>query len=517
MKKYLFIVLFLSITFSNERIKFSVSSLNQKINDVNFEFITDRNEVIKMHIDQVSSKGQNLGFEINNFTYVDYLKWITGLSSAEMRGFEAIIKFPSENLDITSKIDRTYFEIKNIDLVIDEKENNSINLNSFDINYQLSNLEFSVPYFDDSEVDEFINAIVPDGKIPKIQFSMNYDKLNKTINIDGGFRMLSGSGKISISIIVNENDIDLTYIENSSIKLNNLADGLIDYINDIESKTNFSITKLGRGSFNIEYKGLFNNILLKDIEENVDKSSYSVGLPIPGFNMVFINSDPQNAQELIDLAVYNLDQYNENKAIENLNSLLEKYPDDSLASLAQYKLVNIYKNWKHDPEMVYNTLKKTVDNYPFSLQAKQASKELDSFQEWIINKAETLRKRKLTNESINNLLYLVKKYPNHELASKGQYIIGDIYMNDLRDFEKALDEYRIVLSNYEGSKEEALAQFMIGYIYANVLKDFDKARSEYQVFLDRFPKHELFPSVRFEIEYLGKDINEIPVLKHITS
>ena len=42
-------------------------------------------------------------------------------------------------------------------------------------------------------------------------------------------------------------------------------------------------------------------------------------------------------------------------------------------------------------------------------------------------------------------------------------------------------------------------------------------RKEYQIFLDKFPKHELHPSVKFEIDYLGKDINEIPALKHITS
>ena len=234
------------------------------------------------------------------------------------------------------------------------------------------------------------------------------------------------------------------------------------------------------------------------------------------FSLLIIGCS-KNAPELMQIAQSNLDQNDEDRAIKNLNLLINKFPDDSLASLAQYKLVNIYKNWKHNPEMVYNALKKTVDDYPLSLQAKQASREIDAFQEWLINKAETLRKRKLTNESINNLLYLVKKYPNHELTSKGQYIIGDIYMNDLRDFNKALEEYRIVLSDYKGSKEEALAQFMIGYIYANVLKDFDKARSEYQVFLDRFPKHELFPSVKFEIDYLGKDINEIPALKHITS
>ena len=234
------------------------------------------------------------------------------------------------------------------------------------------------------------------------------------------------------------------------------------------------------------------------------------------FSLLIIGCS-KNPPELMQIAQSNLDQNEEDRAIKNLDLLISKFPEDSLAPLAQYKLVNIYKNWKHNPEMVYNALKKTVDNYPLTLQSKQASKELNSFQEWIINKAETLRKRKLTMESINNLLYLVKKYPNHELASKGQYIIGDIYMNDLRDFEKALEEYRIVLSDYKGSKEEALAQFMIGYIYANVLKDLDKARSEYQVFLDQFPKHELFPSVKFEIDHLGKDINEIPALKHITS
>jgi len=225
----------------------------------------------------------------------------------------------------------------------------------------------------------------------------------------------------------------------------------------------------------------------------------------------------KSAPELLDLAQSSLDQNEEDNAIKNLDLLIKKYPKDTLASLAQYKLVNIYKNWKHDPQMVSMALKNTIDNYPGSVQAKQASKELDAFPEWVINKSETLRKRKLTNESISNLIYIVKKYPDHELAPKAQYIIGDIYMNDLRDFEKALEEYKVVLNTYKGSKEEALAQFMTGYIYANVLKDFDKARREYQVFLDRFPKHELSPSVKFEIDYLGKDINEIPALKHITS
>ena len=219
----------------------------------------------------------------------------------------------------------------------------------------------------------------------------------------------------------------------------------------------------------------------------------------------------------MEIAQMNLDQNQEDTAIDKLNYLIEKYPDDSLAALAQYKLATIYKNWKNDPKNLLDALNKTVNKYPNSPQANQAKKEIQAFQDWIINNAETLRKRKMTAESIKNLIYLVKNFPKHELASKAQYIIGDIYMNDLRDFEKALSEYRFVLDKYKGSKEEALAQFMIGYIYANVTKDFELARKEYQIFLDKFPKHELHPSVKFEIDYLGKDINEIPALKHITS
>ena len=58
---------------------------------------------------------------------------------------------------------------------------------------------------------------------------------------------------------------------------------------------------------------------------------------------------------------------------------------------------------------------------------------------------------------------------------------------------------------------------MIGYENANVLNDIKSAKIEYEEFLNRFPKHELSPSVRFEIDYLGKSVDEISALKHITS
>ena len=90
-------------------------------------------------------------------------------------------------------------------------------------------------------------------------------------------------------------------------------------------------------------------------------------------------------------------------------------------------------------------------------------------------------------------------------------------MNDFRDFKTAIQEYRKVITNFGKSEQEPHALFMIGYIYANIMNDNKSALVEYQQFLERFPNHELAPSVEFEIKYLGKSIEEIPALKHITS
>ncbi len=88
-------------------------------------------------------------------------------------------------------------------------------------------------------------------------------------------------------------------------------------------------------------------------------------------------------------------------------------------------------------------------------------------------------------------------------------------MNDLRDFDNAISSYTKVVENFSGSSHEAQAQFMVGYIYANILDDIEQAVSTYQTFLEKFPDHELAPSVKFELENMGKSINDIPALKNI--
>ncbi|RMF08869.1 MAG: outer membrane protein assembly factor BamD [Candidatus Neomarinimicrobiota bacterium] len=204
-------------------------------------------------------------------------------------------------------------------------------------------------------------------------------------------------------------------------------------------------------------------------------------------------------------------------ALKGFQTVVESFPEDSLAPVSQYRIARLYLDRANDMDQGLEALKVVIDNYPQSPQAAQARKDIADFPEWVYNRAESIRAGKRFQDTIHLLSFLIDRYPDHPLAPKSQYLIGDIYMNDIRDFQSALEAYRKVLNLFPGSKQEAHAQFMLGYIYANVLNDLDQARTEYETFLKRFPKSELAPSVKFELEYLGKDINEIPQLKHIAS
>ena len=233
--------------------------------------------------------------------------------------------------------------------------------------------------------------------------------------------------------------------------------------------------------------------------------------------LTMLVSCTKTAEELLVQSEKNMQESRVDLAINDLQTLLKKHPTDSLASKAQYKLSSIYLNWKNDPEMGYDQLELTIKNHTESIHGKQALDQIKEFPEYLVNKAESLRKQKLLKESVAHLMFMIDKYDQHDLSSKAQYMLGDLYMNDFRDFTTAIQEYRKVLEKHTGSDQEPHALFMIGYIYANIISDEKSAKVEYESFLQKFPSHELAPSVKFEIDYLGKSIDQIPALKHITS
>ena len=133
--------------------------------------------------------------------------------------------------------------------------------------------------------------------------------------------------------------------------------------------------------------------------------------------------------------------------------------------------------------------------------------------EGLIEKGKKLEAEEKFSEAIKNYEKLVKLYPQSPFAPQALYRAGLVYTNGLQDFNTAILTLQKVIDEYPDNKSAPPSQFMIGFIYANNASDTTLARVAYGTFLQKYPDHELVPSVKWELRYLGKDINDIPELK----
>ena len=83
------------------------------------------------------------------------------------------------------------------------------------------------------------------------------------------------------------------------------------------------------------------------------------------------------------------------------------------------------------------------------------------------------------------------------------------------NFAAAISSYQEIVQRFPRSPEAPQCQFMIGYLYANHLKNMDKAREAYQTFIRNYPEHELVKDAQWELDHLGKDVNEIEELNKV--
>jgi len=127
--------------------------------------------------------------------------------------------------------------------------------------------------------------------------------------------------------------------------------------------------------------------------------------------------------------------------------------------------------------------------------------------------AQALETKEKFTEALGAYEVLLKEYPTGKYGAEALYRMGLLYSNNLHDFRKSLEVYRRIIERYPESKFTPQAQFMIGYLHANELREYDKAREAYNTFLQKYPNHELVLSVKWELENMGKDVNEIQPLK----
>ncbi len=122
--------------------------------------------------------------------------------------------------------------------------------------------------------------------------------------------------------------------------------------------------------------------------------------------------------------------------------------------------------------------------------------------------AQDFEKQEKYEDAFKAYAQLLKSYPKSQNAEDTLTRMAFISYNNLNDFNKAIELHKRLINDYPESKSLARSRFMLGYIYANDLKDYDNARLSYNEFLEKHPDSELVDSVKWELEHLGKDVNE---------
>jgi len=92
-------------------------------------------------------------------------------------------------------------------------------------------------------------------------------------------------------------------------------------------------------------------------------------------------------------------------------------------------------------------------------------------------------------------------------SSEGKKTEQDLYteaQNHSEDgnFESAIDTYEGILELYPDSPRAYKAQFLIGFVYSENLKDQQKAKENYLKVIDDYPECDLADDARYMIEMM---------------
>jgi TolA-binding protein len=126
-------------------------------------------------------------------------------------------------------------------------------------------------------------------------------------------------------------------------------------------------------------------------------------------------------------------------------------------------------------------------------------------------------------ETIKAYETLVSEFPDDSLAPEALYQLGTIYQNKMapnmketESMEKAINVFRSVFDKYPDFKQAQISLFMTGFIQANELKKYQEATATYNLFLQKYPKSDMAPAARDEINNMGLTPEQIIAKKELT-
>jgi len=127
-------------------------------------------------------------------------------------------------------------------------------------------------------------------------------------------------------------------------------------------------------------------------------------------------------------------------------------------------------------------------------------------------------------ETVKAYETLVSEFPNDSLAPEALYQLGTLYQNKMvpnfketESMEKAVNIFKSVFDKYPDSKQAQVSLFMAGFIQANDLKKYQDATATYNIFLQKYPKGDMAPAAKEEINNMGLTPEQIIAKKELST
>jgi len=110
-------------------------------------------------------------------------------------------------------------------------------------------------------------------------------------------------------------------------------------------------------------------------------------------------------------------------------------------------------------------------------------------------------------EAMELLGSFLDHYPQHDKAPEALKMLA-MLVQQTGDLPGAIAHYERLLSSYPKSEWADEAQFMIGFIYEDHLRDFERARIAYQRVVDQYPGTELAANAERLLPHVGQPAEE---------
>jgi len=149
--------------------------------------------------------------------------------------------------------------------------------------------------------------------------------------------------------------------------------------------------------------------------------------------------------------------------INRLEEILLKFPDSKKAEDTLLLIAWIYSTGLENEEKALEQYERLIEKYPNGNKIDEAHFKIYSTNLAIFDKTKDIKR---LGKAMEEIEFIIANYPKSKYAPLAQVRLGDIYKLDLKDNERALQEYGKVAANYPEAEVWVIDSFFsMGQIF----------------------------------------------------